>query len=63
MLNLKVLVLGMEKVRVLFSNRLKIFLLSSLDLSPRGSIDARKPLNLNIEPSIREGSFLYLKIN
>ncbi|CAF2158379.1 unnamed protein product [Rotaria magnacalcarata] len=25
------------------------------NLSPRGSIDARKPLNLNIEPSIREG--------
>ncbi|CAF1187201.1 unnamed protein product [Rotaria sordida] len=27
----------------------------SENLSPRGSIDARKPLNLNIEPSIREG--------
>ena len=26
-----------------------------IDHSPRGSIDARKPLNLNIEPSIREG--------
>lgn len=31
------------------------FFLDKLDSSPRGSIDARKPLNLNIEPSIREG--------
>jgi len=35
------------KKNIFFSNR--------LDQSPRGSIDARKPLNLNIEPSIREG--------
>jgi hypothetical protein len=55
MRNQKDLELGMLKVRnFLFEFMLNICY-ESIDQSPRGSIDARKPLNLNIEPSIREG--------